>query len=210
MTRILAALSVLLLAFSGSSALAVKREILKQLRQDYTEHTYQLRSDLWGTNYLVISNRLNDEGIHHRGRGLAVLFYQLETIYLDRISNEGKRAVTLTLYRNREDAYKIRGAIPAAPMPYTPDLTTTMGSFARDLSTSITLEVEANKKDPAAQREQFIDLLNRLFYLKSMPTYDEKAAFVEDHPYLPIQKLMSLTELEEEVVRGIIKQRETK
>src|SRR5713101_2003651 len=134
-----------LMILPGRTASAMKREVIRQLQEDFAGHTYQLRTDLRGTNYLVSSNVVDEHGIRYHGRELPVLFRQMETVYLDRIFNDGERAVTLALYRSRNDARQIRGAVPAAPIPVGPDRDATLGSFARDLSTSVTLEVTAGK-----------------------------------------------------------------
>ncbi len=204
MRRLPRLLLLLALLPIGRPALAVRRETLRQLRDDYAGHTFRLRTDLRGTNYLVISNVVDEKGIRYRGRELPILFRQMETVYLDRISNEREKSVTLTLYRSRDDARQIRGAIPAAPLPVGPDRNTTLGNFARDLSTSVTLEIAAGKDNPDAQREQVTTLLNRLFYLKEEPTYEEKEAFIRSHRDFPAARLAQVTGLDEAVIRGIL------
>ncbi len=196
---------LVLLAGPGQPAFAVKRDVIRQLQADYAGHTYQLRSDLLGTNYMLTPNVVDDRGIRYRGREASALFRQMETVYLDRVSKDGKRSVTLTIYRSRTDARQIRGSVPAVPLPVGPDRNTTLGSFARGLSTSVTLEVAAGADDQPAQREQIIGLLNRLFYLKEGPTYAEKETFIRSHADLPAPKLAEMTGLSEDVVRGILK-----
>ena len=193
---------------SAGPAPAVSRDVIRRLQEDFAGHTYQLRVDLRSTNYLVDSNILDQGGMRHRGRDLAILFRQMEDVYLDRISSGGKKALSLTLYRSQADARQIRGAIPAVPLPVGLDRNATVGNFARSLSTSVLLEVQAEKSDPAGQREQFVALLDRLFYLKGGASYEEKESFILAHPDLPVPKLMKMTGLSEEVVRGILKRRE--
>jgi len=195
-------------ALSTGSASAVSRDVIRGLREDFAGHTYKLRLDLRGTNYLVEPNILDQGGMRYRGRDLGILFPQMEDVYLDRISSAGKKALTLTLYRSEADAHQIRGAIPAVPLPVGPDRNATVGNFARSLSTNALLEVQAEKSDPAGQREQFVALLDRLFYLKGGASYEEKEKFILTHPDLPLSKLMKMTGLAEEVVSGILRKRE--
>jgi hypothetical protein len=197
-----------LLALFPQAALAVKRGVVRDLQSEYAGHTYQLRMDLRGTDYFAAFNVVNEQGIHYRGRELPIIFYQLETVYLDRVSNEGGKEVRLTIYRSRNDARQIRGSVPAAPLPVGPDRDTTLGNFARDLSTNVLLEVRAGKDDPDAQRSEITALLERLFYLKETPGYKEKEEFVLSHPDLPIPRLAAITGLAEDLVNGILKRRE--
>jgi len=201
-------MALALLAFFPEGALAVKRSVVRELQSEYAGHTYQLRMDLRGTDYFAAFNVVNDKGIHYRGRELAIIFYQMETVYVDRISNEGEKEVRLTVYRSRNDARQIRGSVPAAPLPVGPDRDTTLGNFARDLSTNVLLEVRAGKDDPDAQQAEITALLERLFYLKEIPGYKEKEEFVLSHPDLPITRLAVITGLAEDLVNGILKRRE--
>ena len=186
-------------------ARGVKREVIRDLQADFAGHSYRLRADLQGTNYLSVPNVVTDEGVRYRGRQFSVLFRQMERVYLERISNDGGKSVTLTLYRNKKDAEQVRGAIPPAPYaPGGPGTETTLGNFARDLSTTVILELRAEKTDPAGQREEVLQLLGRVFYLKEEPTYEEKEAFILSHPDLPLAKLAVATGLSEEVVRRIL------
>ena len=191
-----------------SDVQAAKREVIRALQEDIAGHSYRLRVDLQGTNYLSVPNIVTAEGFRYRGRHFPVLFRQMETVYVDRVSNDGAQAVALTLYRSKKDAGQIRGAIPAAPMgPAAPGAETALGSFARDLSTSVILELLADKNDLAAQRAEILELLGRVFYFKVEPTYEEKEAFILSHRDLPLPKLGELTDLPEEMIRGILERR---
>ena len=191
-----------------STALAVKREVIKELQSEYAGHTYQLRIDLRGTDYFAAFNVVSEKGVHYRGRELAILFYRMETVYLDRVSNEADNEVRLTLYRNRNDARQVRGSIPGPPLPVGPDRETALGAFAREFSTNVILELQARKGDPDAQRGQIAALMERLFYIKEMPTYEEKEEFILSHPDLPLPRLKEITGFNEDLVRGILKRRE--
>ncbi len=192
-----------------AQAFAVKRDIIKEFHSEYAGRTYQLRLDLRGTDYFASVNVVDEKGVHYRGRELPIMFYQMETVYVDRISNEGDREVRLTLYRNRNDARQIRGSIPAAPLPVGPDRDASVGMFARQLSTNVVLEVAAGKGYPSAQRQQLTELLERLFFIKEAPTFDQKEAFILTHPDLPLARLMTITGLNEDMVTGIQKKHET-
>ena len=193
----------------SARAFAVKRDIVKELQSEYAGKTYQIRLDLRGTDYFASVNVVDEKGVHYRGRQIAILFYQLETVYLDRISNEGEREIRLTLYRSRNDARQIRGSIPAAPLPVGPDRDTSVGAFARQLSTNVILELTAGKDDPSAQRQQIAERMERLFYLKEMPTFDQKETFILTHTDLPLARLVAITGLNEEIVTGIQKRHES-
>jgi hypothetical protein len=190
----------------ASDAEAVKREVIKEFQEELAGHTFRLRVDLQGTNYLAVPNIVDQQGFHYRGRQFPVLFRQMEMVYLDRISSDGNKAVAMTLYRNKKDAGQIRGAIPAPPLgPAGQSAETTLGSFARDLSTTVILELRAEKKDPDAQRGQIRELLSRLFYYNVEPTHAEREAYILSHRDVPVFKLAATTGLPEEMVREILK-----
>jgi hypothetical protein len=174
--RLLLFLAALLLP---APSFAVKRDTIKEMQEEYAGRAYQLRIDLRGTDFFAAFNVLTDQGAHYRGRELAIIFYRMETVYLDRISNESEREIRLSIYRNRNDA-------------------------RRDLSTEVILEVRAGKKEPSLQREQITALMGQLFYLKETPTYEQKEAFILSHRDLPLQRLTSITGFGEDQVRGIL------
>jgi hypothetical protein len=197
------ALSVIAL-LDNSDAGAVKREIIKSFQEEFAEHTYRLRVDLQGTNYLSVPNVVTDSGFRYRGRQFAVMFREMEMVYLARVSNSGSQEVALTIYRNQTDAEQIRGAVPSAPFGPAAGTEVALGSFARDLSTTVTLELHSAKNDIPSQREEIVRLLGRLFYLKEEPTAEEKEAFIRSHAQLPLPKLAQLTGLTEEMIRKIL------
>ena len=200
-----------LLILSAPQAGAVKREVIRDLQEEIAGHSYRLRIDLQGTNYLSVPNVVTSEGLRYRGRQFPVLFRQMEMVYVERISNDAGKAVSLTLYRNRKEAEQVRGAIPPAPFtPGGPGTESALGSFARDLSTTVILELSAGKDDPRGQREEILQLLHRVFYLKEDPTFQEKETFVLSHADLPVSHLADATGLPEEVIREILKRSEEK
>jgi hypothetical protein len=188
-----------------ADARAVKREVIKDFQEEFAGHSYRLRVDLQGTNYLAAPNVVNDAGFAYRGRQFPVLFHQLEMVYLDRVSNDGNQAVGLTIYRSKDDAGQIRGAL--SPAPFGPGQQSTesmLGSYARGFSTSVTLELKSDKKDIPGQRDEIRRLLDQVFYIKQEPTEQEKESFVLSHPDYPIPKLMERTGLPEAMIRSIL------
>jgi len=199
-------LLLLPLALLASDAWAVKREVVKEFQDEIAGRTFRLRVDLQGTNYLAIPNIVSREGFHYRGRQFPVLFREMEMIYVDRVSSDGNKTVALTLYRNKKDAAQIRGAIPPPPLgPAGQNAETTLGSFARDLSTTVILELRAEKKNPEAQRGEIRELLSRVFFYNMEPTHAEREAYILSHRDVPVFKLAETTGLPEEMVKEILK-----
>jgi hypothetical protein len=194
---------LILSALFPAPARAVKRDIIKELSSDYAGRSYQIRVDLRGTDYFAAFNVVDDKGVHYQGREQAIMFYQMETVYLDRISSEGDKQIRIAIYRSREDARQIRGSVPAAPIPVGPDRASTLSNFARDLSTNVILQLQAGKAEPSLQRTEIAALLEKLFFLKETPTFDQKEAFILSHPDLPMARLTAITGLSEDLVRGI-------
>jgi hypothetical protein len=189
----------------ASDAAAVKREVIREFQDELAGRTFRLRVDLQGTNYLAVPNIVNREGFHYRGRQFPVLFREMEMVYVDRVSSDGNKTVALTLYRNKKDAGQIRGAIPAPPLgPVGQSAETTLGSFARDLSTTVILELHAEKSDPNSQRAQIRELLSRVFYYNAEPTHAEREAYILSHRDVPVFKLSETTGLPEEMVKQIL------
>ena len=189
-----------------SDAGAVKREIIKSFQEEYAEHTYRLRVDLQGTNYLSVPNVVTDGGFSYRGRQFGVMFREMEMVYLARFSNAAASEVALTIYRNKTDAEQVRGAVPSTPFGPAAGTEVALGAFARDLSTTVTLELHSGKKDLAAQREEIVRLLGKLFYMKEEPTLEEKQAFIRSHAQLPLPKLSQLTGMSEEMIKVILEE----
>jgi len=184
-------------------AWAVKRDIIRSFQEEFADHDYRLRVDLQGTNYLSVPNFVNENGFHYRGRQFPVMFRAMEMVYLARLSNAGSNVVDLTIYRSKKEAQQIRGAVPAAPFGPAAG-TDTVGSFARDLSTTVTLELRAGKDDTKAQREEILQLLGRIFYIKTEPTEEEKEAYIRSHADLSLTKLSEATGLPEQMIKQIL------
>lgn len=186
-------------------ALAVKRDVVRGFQEDFGARTYRLRVDLQATNYMSVPNVMTAKGFKYLGRQFPVLFRKMQMVYLDRISNESGQSVALTIYRSRDDAGQIRGSMPSAPMnPAAGASETALGSFAREFSTTVILELTAEKTDLDGQRAQILDLLQKVFYVREEPTFEEKEAFIRENPDLPIRKLVEMTGLPEQAVRRIL------
>ena len=186
-------------------AWAVKRDVIRVFQDEFAGHSYLLRVDLQGTNYLAAPNVVDAKGFEYRGRQFPVMFQQLEMVYLDRVSNDGNKSVLLTVYRTKEDASQIRGALTPAPFGPGPQSTETMlGSYARGFSTSVTLELKADKNDAESQREEIRQLLDRVFYIKIEPTEEERESFILSHSTLPMQKLMERSGFPEAMIRKLL------
>jgi hypothetical protein len=188
---------------------AVKREVIKTYQEEFAEHSYRLRVDLQGTNYLSVPNVVTDRGFNYQGRQFPVMFRELQTVYLARFSNAGGNEVALTIYRTKEDAEQVRGAVPSTPFGPAAGTEIALGAFARDLSTTVTLVLQSEKKDLGAQKDEILRLLNKLFYIKTEPTAEEKEAFIRSHADLPLPKLSSLTGMPEEMIRAILETAKT-
>lgn len=203
--------TTLFIALAGclTEAGAVKREVIKTYQDEFAEHSYRLRVDLQGINYLSVPNVVTDRGFNYQGRQFPVMFRELQMVYLARFSNAGGNEVALTIYRTKEDAEQVRGAVPSTPFGPAAGTEIALGAFARDLSTTVTLVLRSEKKDLAAQKDEILRLLNKLFYIKTEPTAEEKEAFIRSHADLPLPKLSSLTGLPEEMIRAILETAKT-
>jgi len=189
---------------SSSVAWAVKREIIRNFQEEFAQHTYRLRVDLQGTNYLSVPNVVTEKGFSYRGRQFPIMFRAMEMTYLARVSSGGSNIVDLTIYRSKKDAEQIRGAVPSAPFGPAAGTETALGSFARDISTTVTLELKADKNDSAAQRAEIVELLSRVFYIKAEPTLEDKEAYIRSHSDLPVPKLAENTGWPEAMVKKIL------
>lgn len=195
----------LLAAALPCPALAVKREVIRGAQEDFGGRSYRLKVDLQGTNYLSVPNVMTAKGFKYQGRQFPVLFHKMQMVYLDRVSNDSSKTVALTVYRTKDDAGQIRGSLPSAPMnPATAGAAeTALGAFARAFSTTVILELTAEKKDLPGQRQQILELLRQVFYVKEEPSFEEKEAFIRENPDLSIPRLVEMTGLPEEMVRRI-------
>jgi hypothetical protein len=200
---LVAALSLL----SAGEARAVQSVALKAIRGQYEGLDLRLRVDLDRMTGAKAPNVVSLDGIGHGREGAPVLFGRMERVYLERIVNDGAARVELTIYTSRQEASRLRASNIPQPSMSNPNLPQTLASFAQLSSTSLLLELKADKRDPEAQTREIETLLDRVFYLKSEPTVDELYDFVRQHAGLSIQRLRDLTGLDSATIRGLIEER---
>ena len=187
-----------------TGAAAVSRDLARALRDEYEGRALQLRLDLDSAAHALEPNVLGLGGIAHGRENGQVIFYRLETVYVDRVTSEGGSRLTLTLFRSGEAARRLRSqAIPPA-ITGIPSASGSIATYAASDSTTVALELEAGRKDPEGQRREIETLLGRLFYLESKPTRDDLTRFVAEHRDWPVTRLATLTGLPPDTVREIL------
>jgi hypothetical protein len=77
-------------------------------------------------------------------------------------------------------------------------------AFARAGSTSVILELQSGKKDPAAQRAEIDTLMRRLFYIDAEPTRLELEQYILDHRTTSVGRLAATTGLTTDAVRRVL------
>jgi hypothetical protein len=204
-------LSSLLLALTSilagiGSAAAIDRDLGRALRDRYEGHTLRLRLDLRSAAHAVEPNVLGLEGIGYGRESSPVLFNRLETVYVERVTSEGGSRVGLTVYRSEEEMRRLRSSAIPAPITGIPGAMQPQAAFSRQGSTSVILELQAGKKDAAAQREEIDILLKRLFYIDADPTRQEIEQFILEHRTMPVGRLASTTGLSGEEVRRVLEE----
>ncbi|OLC55539.1 MAG: hypothetical protein AUH92_01980 [Acidobacteria bacterium 13_1_40CM_4_69_4] len=189
----------------GAGARAVQRDACKVIRDRYEGRTLRLRIDLRAAGRAGDANVVSLDGVGYPSERSLVLFTGLESVFLQRITSEGGSRLGLTVYRSREEADRLRASAVPQPMGANPTFGRTLAAFAQQGSTSVVLELKADKKDSPGQRQEIETLLDRVFYLKSDPTGDDLEAFVRLHTALPISRLRALTGLPDDEIRALLK-----
>jgi len=200
------ALSCALVLCSDRGARGVSRDVAKELRGHYEGLTLRLRVDLRAAVRAGDPNVVSLGGVGYPSERAPVLFTCLESVYLQRMTSEGGTTLGLTVYRNREEAERLRGSAVPPSMGVNPNFGRTIATFAQQSSTSVVLELKAGKKDPVGQRQEIETLLDRVFYLNSDPTRDDLESCVRLHPTLPIPRLRALTGLPDDAIRALVQQ----
>src|SRR5260221_700340 len=103
------AVAALLLASTGPAP-AVDRDVYKEIRGHYEGLTLRLRLDLMAARRALPPNTLSLDGLAHARENAPVLFGRLERVLLQRVTNTGKTRLELTVYRNREEADRLRAS----------------------------------------------------------------------------------------------------
>ena len=195
---------VLLLAVSGLQA--VQRDAFKDVRERYEGLSLRLRVDLHAAGRAVDPNVVTLGGVGYPSERSPVLFTSLETVFLQRISNEGGTRLGLTVYRNQDEANRLRASAIPGPSIANPNFSGTVAAYAQQGSTSVVLELKADRKDRLAQLTEIETLLDRVFYMKSEPTREELEMFIRRHSGLPISRLRGITGLPEEAIRALLRE----
>ncbi len=199
----------LLAALIGSLE-AVQRRIVREVRDRYEGSSMRLRVDLRA------ATRADDPNVIGRGepaltrKAAAVLFNEFETVYVGRIAREGRSRLNLTVYRSREEAERLRASAVPPPPGAPPSYGGTLGVFAQQSSTSVILELEAEKSEPDRQREEIEALLRRVFYVDAKPTFEDLESYVRRHPGLPVPVLRARTGLDPERIRALVEEARSK
>jgi len=206
----LAGLSASLLVatcLSSAPALrAVQRDTYKDIRGRYEGLSLRLRIDLKAAGRATDPNVVSLDGVGYPSERSPILFTALDTVYVQRITNEGGTRLGLTVYRSQEEADRLRASAIPMPSMANPNYGRTLATFALQGSTSVILELKAEKKDAPAQLAEIEALLDRVFYLKSEPTREELEIFVRRHTGWPISRLRAATGLAEEDIRALLKE----
>ncbi|HKQ98347.1 MAG TPA: hypothetical protein VJV75_10760 [Candidatus Polarisedimenticolia bacterium] len=198
--RVVALAGVALLG-AGGSAPAVDRTLGKDLRARYEGRTFRLRVDLRSAAHSVEPNLISLEGVGYGRETSPVMFYRLESVFVDRLTSEGGARLALTIYRSEDEARRMRAVSIPSPVVGNPAGANTMGAYARGGSTSVMVELKAGKKEPEAQRGEADLLMHRLFYLDGDPARSDLEAFVLEHRNWSVSRLATITGLTPDEVR---------
>ncbi len=200
------ALLIPALLIPARAAAGLDRQIYKDVRARHEGMTYRLRVDLDQAQGARDPNVISLQGVGHGREKGRVLFGRFERVFVERVINGGGSQLELTVYSSKEEAQRLRAS--NIPQPGYPGSSygQTVGSFAQLGSTSVRFELQAGKKDAAGQSKEIEMLLDRVFYLSSEPTQEEREAFVRQHYGLPRQRLRELTELDGETIRRLTEQ----
>lgn len=189
----------------GTPAAAINRGTYREVRDRYEGSALRLRVDLRPATTAPEPNLVSLEGIGYARERTPPLFSRLETVYLQRVTSEGGSRLSLTVYRSREEADRIRASAVPQPTFINPAAGSTLANFARQDGTSVLLELKAGKKEPARQLEEIEVLLDRVFYLKAGPDRDELEDFIRGHSGMPLSRLRALTGLDAETIKALLK-----
>ena len=205
--RLLAAVAVLasLSLWAAPAALAIQRDTYKDIRSRYEGMSFRLRVDLKAARRASDPNVVSLDGVGYPSERAPTLFDALETVYVQKITSEGGTRLSLTVYRSKEEADRLRASAIPPPTLANPNYGRTLATFAQQGSTSVVLELKSGKKDAQGQLDEIEKLLGRVFYLNSDPTREELEAFVRRHTGWPISRLRAVTGLAETDIRAILK-----
>jgi hypothetical protein len=202
-----AAVYLILLLAPWPPAEAINREAYRDVRARYEGLAMRLRIDLKAATGAASPNVVSLDGVGYGRERAPVIFGWMEKVYVERVTSEGSTRLGLTVYRSREEADRLRASAIPQPTGANPNFGRTMAAFAQQGSTSIVLELKADRKDPRGQIQEIETLIDRAFY-REEPGPEEMADFVRRHRSLPISRLRTLTSLEAEAIRRILAESE--
>src|SRR5262249_8969725 len=156
---------LLLPAIAVPALQAVQRDAYKDVRERYEGLSLRLRVDLHAAGRAVDPNVVTLDGVGYPSERSPVLFYGLETVFVQRIVNEAGTRLGLTVYRNQDEANRLRASAIPAPSIANPNFNGTIAAYAMQGSTSVVLDLKADKKDRLAQLTEIETLLDRVFYM---------------------------------------------
>ena len=100
-----------LLAFlAPSAAEGMKRDAYQEIRGRYEGMSLRLRVDLMQMTGARPPNVVSLDGIGHGRERARVLFGRLETVFIERVTNEGGARVGLTIYSSQQEADRFRAS----------------------------------------------------------------------------------------------------
>ncbi len=183
---------------------AVNRQLFREVRADYEGMTFRLRIDLRPATVASTPNVVSAEGVGYARERSPVLFHRLQNVYIDRVTNDSKRRIGLTIYRSADQAKEYRALAIPPPALANPNAAGTLAAFARTDSTAILIELKAGKKEPDLQRGEIETLLRRIFYIASEPTRMDLEEAVLRHLGASMARMRALTGLESDEIREIL------
>ena len=183
---------------------AVNRQLFREVRADYEGMTFRLRIDLRPATVASTPNVVNAEGVGYVRERSPVLFHRLQNVYIDRVTNDGKRRIGLTIYRSADQAKQYRALAIPPPAFANPNASGTLAAFAQTDSTAVLIELKAGKKEPDLQRREIETLLRRIFYIASEPTREDLEEAVLRHLGASMARMRDLTGLESDEIREIL------
>ncbi len=193
-------------ALSAPPPSAVERDVYREIRGRYEGLVLPLKIDLKSAVTATPPNTVSLEGIGYARESAPILFGRLEKVYVQRVINDGKTHLELTIYRSKDEADRLRASDIPQPMLNNPMAGRTLAGFARQDSTSVLLEVTAGRKEPARQMEEIETLLKKIFYIGSEPSVEELEQFIRAHHGMGMSRLRALTGLPSERIRAILEE----
>jgi hypothetical protein len=201
---VLALLAVAALSARGTSA--VEKDVYREIRGRYEGLVLPLRIDLRSAVTATPPNTVSLAGIGYARETAPVIFGRLEKVYVQRVINDGKTHLELTIYRSRDEADRLRASDIPQPMLNNPLAGRSLAGFARQDSTSVLLEVNAGRKEPARQMQEIETLLKKVFYIGSEPSVEELEEFVRAHHGMAPSRLHALTGLSVERIHALLEE----